>query len=205
MTPVVSAVILAAGLSSRMGGPHKLLLEVGREPMVRCVVRATLGVSPVETVVVTGFRAAEIMAALEGLPVRFVHNTDYAEGQAGSVAAGVHALTAPCQAFMIVLGDQPLLTSMHLRLLLDGFASAPDGRSILVPCRQSQRGNPIVIAAGHIAAITDGGLNIGCRRLIDSHPDLVARIELNHDAFFTDCDTLDDYKVLQSLVRLDAR
>ena len=77
----VSAVVLAAGLSSRMGGPHKLLLDVGGEPMLRRVVRSVLAVDPAEVIVVTGYRAEDIKAALDGLPVRFVHNPAFAEGQ----------------------------------------------------------------------------------------------------------------------------
>jgi molybdenum cofactor cytidylyltransferase len=194
----VSAVVLAAGLSSRMGGPHKLLLDAGGEPMLRRVVRAVLAVDPAELVVVTGFRAPEITAALDGLPVRFVDNPAYAEGQAGSVVTGVRALTALCDAVMIVLGDQPLLTPTALGRLIAAYATAPEGRSILVPASAGQRGNPVLFAARHIPEIQAGDLKVGCRRLIETYPDRVALIEMADDAFIRDCDTPEDYAAIRA-------
>jgi molybdenum cofactor cytidylyltransferase len=166
----VSAVVLAAGLSSRMGGPHKLLLDVGGEPMLRRVVRSVLGLNPAEVVVVTGYRADDVKASLDGLPVRFVHNPDFADGQPGSVLAGVRALTVFCHAMIIVLGDQPLLTPPALSRLIEAYATAPTGRS----------------------------MKIGGGRLIETYPDEVALTEMADDAFTQDCDTPEDYVVLQA-------
>jgi molybdenum cofactor cytidylyltransferase len=194
----VSAVVLAAGLSSRMGGPHKLLLDVAGEPMLRRVVRAVLDVDPAEVVVVTGYRAEDVVAALDGLPVRFIHNPDFAEGQPGSVVTGVQALTEVCAAVMIVLGDQPLLTPAALRRLLEAYAMAPEGKSILVPTSGGQRGNPVLFAARHIAEIQAGTMKVGCRRLIETYPDQVALIEMADDAFTQDCDTPADYALMQA-------
>ncbi|WP_419759828.1 nucleotidyltransferase family protein [Acidisoma sp.] len=194
----VSAVVLAAGLSSRMGGPHKLLLDVGGEPMLRRVVRSVLGVDPAEVVVVTGFNAEAVVAALDGLPVRCVHNPAFADGQPGSVVAGMRALTVSCDAVMIVLGDQPLLTPGALGRLIEAYRNAPDGRSILVPTSGGERGNPVLFAARHIAAIGTGTMKVGDRRLIEAYPEQVALIEMADDAFTQDCDTPADYAMMQA-------
>jgi len=194
----VSAVVLAAGLSSRMGGPHKLLLDVGGEPMLRRVVRSVLALDPAEVVVVTGYQAEDVVAVLAGLPLRFVHNPAFAEGQPGSVVAGVRALTAFCHAVMIVLGDQPLLTPAALGRLIEAYRTVPDGRSILVPSHAGQRGNPVLFAARHIPEIQAGAMRVGCRRLIESYPEQVALIEMEDDAFTQDCDTPQDYARLQA-------
>jgi molybdenum cofactor cytidylyltransferase len=199
-SPQVSAVVLAAGLSSRMGGQHKLLLDVGGQPMLRRVVSSVLAARPAEVVVVTGYRAAEIKAALDGLAVRFVDNPAYAEGQGGSVVTGVRALTAVCDAVMIGLGDQPLLTPAALARLIAAYATAPEGRSILVPTSGGQRGNPVLLAARHIPAIQAGAMKLGCRRLIETYPDQVALIEMADDAFIRDCDTPEDYAAMQVLL-----
>jgi len=204
MTPLVSVVVLAAGLSSRMEGRHKLLLDFGEEPMLRHVLRSVLALPPAEVVVVTGFHAEDVRATLHGLPVRFAHNAGYEQGQPRSVVTGVRALTAYCHAVMIVLGDQPLLTTAHLRGLVDAYRDAEAGRSIVVPVRGNERGNPIVFAAHHCPDIGNGGLNVGCRRLIDSHPELVALVAMEDDAFFADCDTPADYAALRPRVRVAA-
>ncbi len=192
--PLISAVVLAAGMSTRMEGRHKLMLDVGGIPMIWRTVQAALGAGPAETIVVTGFNAAMVTAALTGLPVRYVHNPRYEEGQPVSVAAGVRALREFCHAVMVVPGDQALLTASHLGDLISAYVHTE--RSILVPFHKGQRGNPVLFAASHIPDVAGGGLNIGCRRLIETKTDEVAQIEFETDAFTFDCDTPADYAAL---------
>ena len=194
---LVSAVVLAAGRSERMQGRNKLTLEIAGEPMLRRTVWAVLGIEPVECVVVTGHDARDIGGIVSDLPVRAAHNTDHARGQPFSVAAGVRALSGHCDAIMVVPADQPLLTSAHLAALVTAYGSIGD-RSILMPMHEGYRGNPILFAAHHAPAITAGDLGIGCRRLIQSHPDLVARIEFDSDAYVLDCDTPEEFAALQA-------
>ena len=193
----VSAVILAAGRSSRMGGEAKLLLDAGGMPMIRRTVRNALAVAPVETVVVTGHGAEAIEAALAGLPVRFVRNPRHEEGQPTSVAVGVGALRDFAAAVIVMLGDQPLVTPADLDALIAAYRSLERG-SILVPHHKGRRGNPIVFAARHIPAVVSGGVNIGCRKLIETHGEDVARVEFDSDAFVLDCDTPEDYQHLRA-------
>lgn len=191
----VAAVVLAAGESRRMGGRHKLLLDVGGEPMIRRTVRNVLDFAPTETVVVTGHRADAVEAALAGLPVKLVRNPDHARGQPTSVAAGVHALTAACDAVLVGLGDQPQVIAADLRALADAYLRL-ENASILVPYHEGRRGNPVMFAARHIPAVLTGTVNVGCRRLIETHADDVARVEMAGDAYVIDCDTPEDFERL---------
>ena len=196
----VATLILAAGASKRMGEQLKLLLDVGGEPMIHRTVRNVVAFAPVETIVVTGYQAEGIEAALARLPVRFVRNPLYEQGQPTSVAAGVRALTAPCEAVMVVLGDQPMLTPDDMRALIAAYEGLVE-HSILVPHHQGERGNPVVFAARHIPDVVSGGINVGCRRLIETDGDAVARPEFVTEAYTTDCDTPEDYHRL--LARFD--
>ncbi len=196
----VSAIVLAAGLSSRMDLGPKLLLDVDGEPMIRRTVRNVLEIGPSETIVVTGHRAAEVEAALIGLPIACVRNPAYRDGQPFSVALGIRSLREPCDAVMVMLGDQPLVMPRHLRTLITTFGTLRD-RSILVPHHQGVRGNPIVLAAKHIPAVAGGELNLGCRKLIESQPHEVAAIEFGENVFTTDCDTPQDYERLIATAR----
>lgn len=199
---LLSVVVLAAGVSRRMDGRFKLLLDLGGEPMIRRTVRNVLASEPVETVVVTGHRADEVEAALAGLPVIFVRNPDHQQGQPTSVAAGVRTLAAFCQAVMIVLGDQPLVEPDDLRDLVETYRRIDQG-SILVPHHGGKRGNPILFAARHIPFVVTGGLNVGCRHLIETHGDEVAKVEFDRDVFTLDCDTPDDYDRLVQRLKVE--
>ena len=187
-----SAIVLAAGCSTRMPGGHKLLLPLGDETVVRRTARALLGAGPAETVVVTGSHAQAVSSALAGLPVRVQFNPRYEEGQMTSVAAGVAALALPCDAIMICLGDMALLETADYRELMDAHESRPRG-SIVVPRRSGMRGNPVVFASEFKAEIVAGERNLGCRKLIADHPGEVFAYEPAHDRFFVDLDTPEDY------------
>jgi len=194
--PAFSAVVLAAGLSSRMQGPHKLLLPVDGQPAVRRTVSALAAAGPEEIVVVTGFKGRAVMEALDGLPVTFQGNPRYEEGQMTSVAAGVAALHAPCSIVLVCLADQVLLEAADYRELVNAFAAMPRGSilgSILIPMFNGQRGNPVAFSASYAAEVISGHVNPGCRKLIAEHPDEVFIHEAAHDRFTTDMDTPEDY------------
>ena len=78
----IAAVVLGAGRSRRMGGPNKLLAEIGGRPLVRIVVEQALASRARTVIVVTGHQRERVEAALAGLPVKFVHNPNFAEGWA---------------------------------------------------------------------------------------------------------------------------
>lgn len=189
-----AVVVLAAGLSERMG-EHKLMLDVGGEPMIRRTVQNVLAAHPSEVVVVTGHNAGAVASALEGLPVRLAHNADFAAGHHGSVGVGSASLGRDIDAVVVMLGDQPLVTATHLRALADTFAALPSG-AILMPRHQGQRGNPVVFAAQHIPALAGEDGPPGGRRLIESRPELVHALDMDSDVFTFDCDTPDDYRRL---------
>jgi molybdenum cofactor cytidylyltransferase len=88
----VAGVLLAAGTGSRFADGNKLLATVDGEPIVRRAARTLLDAPVDPVVVVTGHEAERVRGALSSLPVRFVHNDDYAAGQATSVRTGVRAL-----------------------------------------------------------------------------------------------------------------
>jgi len=190
--PTFSAVVLAAGLSSRMKGSHKLLLPVDGQPAVRRTVSALAAAAPEEIVVVTGFKGRAVMEALDGLPVTFQCNPRYEQGQMTSVAAGVAALHAPCSVVLVCLADQVLLNAVDYRELVDAFAAMPRG-SILIPMFNGQRGNPVAFSASYAAEVISGHVNPGCRKLIAEHPDEVFIHEAAHDRFIVDMDTPEDY------------
>ena len=187
-----SAVVLAAGTSTRMPGRHKLLLPLGDEPVIRRTVRAVLAAGPAEAVVVTGSQAQAVQDAVSDLAAQVVVNPRYEEGQMTSVAAGVAALSRPCDAIMICLGDMSLLEAADYRELAAAFAARPRG-SIVVPQRGGMRGNPVVFASSHAAAVIRGDRNLGCRKLIADNPEEVHAYAPAHDRFFVDLDTPQDY------------
>jgi molybdenum cofactor cytidylyltransferase len=194
-----SAVVLAAGSSSRMGGPNKLLLDILGEPLVRRTVRTVLACDVQETVLVTGHQGREVMRAVADLPVTVQANLRYEEGQMRSVAAGVAALTRATDAILVCPGDLPLLTPEDLRTLMAAYVAHAD-HSIVIPRRDGERGNPVVFAAAYAPEVAAGRRLIGCRKLAQQYPEETWYFEADHDRYTTDVDTPEDYRrVLERL------
>src|SRR5215472_12813404 len=123
---MISAIVPAAGLSSRMG-QNKLLMCFGGKSLIEHAVD-TLRASEVdEIIVVLGHDAGRVRSRLEGHEnqrhrVKFVHNPDYREGLSTSVRAGMGAVAKGTEAIMIYLADQPLIEPYEINYLIQAFA-----------------------------------------------------------------------------------
>ncbi|HEU5161627.1 MAG TPA: nucleotidyltransferase family protein [Thermoanaerobaculia bacterium] len=124
-SPRVAAVVLAAGGSTRIGRP-KVLLQIGGEPLIRRVVQtaAASGLAPI--IVVAGSDLAGVTAALLGLDAKIVENAAWRDGLSSSIRAGIEALPGSVHAAVVLLADQPFVTSEHLRDLVQAYAAGSD-------------------------------------------------------------------------------
>ena len=139
----IAAVVLAAGRSTRMRGPNKLLAEIARRPLVRIVAEEALASRADPVIVVAGHQRAEVEKALAGLRVRIVHNPDFAEGLGTSLRAGIAAVPADSDAAIVCLGDMPRVDAALLNRLIAAFD--PDrGALVVVPTFEGKRGNPVL-------------------------------------------------------------
>ncbi len=184
------AIILAAGLSRRMGDQNKLLLDWRGMPMVRHVVQTYIRAIGPNVTVVTGHESDAVQAALADLDVTFHFNPAFEQGQFTSVAAGLH-LPSQAQNTLIGLGDQPFLTEVDIATLLIRHTAAPD--RITIPVNGELRGNPIVVPASLRPRLLEDRARPGCKRFIQANPDLVHRVTLPASGFYTDIDTPDAY------------
>lgn len=188
--PPVAAIILAAGASARMGRP-KQLLPFGGKPMLRRVVETVLA-SPAEMVfVVLGHRAEEMRAALAGLPVQVVFNSDWERGLSSSLRAGLKALPPYVRAALFVLADQPNLTASLLARLIAHHRQS--GAPIVLPISRRERGNPVLFDRTLFPELMSLEGDVGGRMLIERHPNLVAGVEISYEEMPADIDTPEDY------------
>ncbi|MDC7787675.1 molybdopterin-binding/glycosyltransferase family 2 protein [Rhodoplanes sp. TEM] len=183
----IAAVVLAAGRSTRMGGPNKLLAEIGGRPLVRIAVEEVLGSQAGPIVVVTGHQRDRVRAALANLPVSFVHNPDYADGLSTSVKAGIAALPEDVDGAVVCLGDMPQVD----RGLIDRLIAAFDpetGALIVIPTVDGKRGNPVVWSRRFFPELGRLTGDVGARNLIAAYQEAVAEVPAAAAAA-TDVDT----------------
>ena len=186
----VAALVLAAGRSTRMGGPNKLLAEIGGKPLVRIVTEQALASRAAPVIVVTGRERAKVEVALAGLRVRFVHNPDYAAGLSTSLKAGLAALPGEADGAIVCLGDMPQVTAALIDRMLESFDPAR-GALVVVPIIEGKRGNPVVWSRRFFADLMGLEGDVGARHLIGTHADAVVEVPLEDSAALTDVDTPD--------------
>ncbi|MDH4985249.1 molybdopterin-binding/glycosyltransferase family 2 protein [Aminobacter anthyllidis] len=185
--PKVHAVLLAAGRSSRMGGPNKLMALFEAKPLVRRTAERVLASKAESTVVVSGHQASRIREALAGLGIPVVHNADFASGLASSLKVGVSALPEDAAGALIVLGDMPEVLPADLDRLIESFERA-EGRAIVRATHDGKRGNPIILPRSLFAAVAHLEGDTGARHLIESEGVDVIDVEIGKGAGF-DVDT----------------
>ena len=184
----IAAVVLAAGRSSRMGGPNKLLAEIGGKPLVRIVVDAVLASRARPVVVVTGHQRDKVEAALAGLSVKFVHNPHFADGLGTSLKAGIAALPAQADGAIVCLGDMPQVDAALIDRLTGAFD--PDhGALVVLPTIDGKRGNPVVWSRRFFPDLMAVEGDVGARYLIGRYTEAVAEIPVTGTAALTDVDT----------------
>ena len=184
----IAAIVLGAGRSSRMGGPNKLLAEIGGKPLIRLVVEQALASRARPVVVVTGHQRERVEAALSGLAVKFAHNPHFADGLGTSLKAGIAALSADVDGVIVCLGDMPQIDAA----LIDRLTAAIDpdkGALIAVPSIDGKRGNPVVWSRRFFPDLMTVEGDVGARHLIGRYTEAIAEVPVQGAAVLTDVDT----------------
>lgn len=177
----VDAVVLAAGRSSRMGGPNKLMALFDGKPLVRRAAEAALASRAGEVIVVTGHQERRVAEALSGLTVRSVHNDDYASGLASSLKTGFRARVREADGMLVMLGDMPGVTTADLNRLIAAFVKS-GGTAIVRATFEGKRGNPVILPRALFGEIMKFEGDTGARHIVESEGNAVVDVEIGPGA-----------------------
>jgi molybdenum cofactor cytidylyltransferase len=192
----VAAVVLAAGRSTRMGGPNKLVADLGGRPMVRIVVEEVLASRARPVIVVTGHQREGVEAALAGLAVTLVHNPSFADGLSTSLKAGIAALPPDVDGAIICLGDMPQIDAKLIDRLIGAF-DPERGALVVVPTIAGKRGNPVVWSRRFFPDLAAIDGDVGARHLIAGYQEAVVEVAAGNAAL-VDVDTPDALDALKA-------
>jgi molybdenum cofactor cytidylyltransferase len=184
----IAAVVLAAGRSTRMGGPNKLLAEIAGRPLLRIVAEEALASRANPVIVVVGHERAEVEKALAGLRVQLVHNPDFAQGLGSSLKAGIAAVPAEADGAIVCLGDMPQVDASLINRLIAAFD--PDrGALIVMPTVEGRRGNPVLWSRRFFPDLMAIEGDVGARHFIGRYSEAVVEVPLEDKAALVDVDT----------------
>jgi len=188
---MISAILLAAGESRRMG-EFKQLLRLGDKSFVEHCVDNLLASRVDEVIIVTGHRELEVRRAVGDRPVRFAHNADYQSGMASSIKCGVQALSESTRACVLALVDQPQIGADVINLVIETYEKAT--AIIVIPTHGGRNGHPILLDVSLKEEILTMDPEQGLRQVVRAHLDQVARVEVSSRAVLEDCDLPEDYE-----------
>lgn len=186
-TPRVAGVLLAAGLSRRFAGDTpKQLHPIDGTPLVRRTAQVALASKLEQLIVVTGHRSEAVRSALSGLEIEIVHNPVFAEGQAGSVRAGLQAVVPEALAAMFIPCDLPHLDVESIDRLIEVYAASYP--PIVVPVVEGRRRSPVLLDSGLFVAVETITGDEGARQLFPGYEEQIAEVVFKSGKAFEDLD-----------------
>ncbi len=186
---MISAIVLAAGKSARMG-QNKLLINLAGKPLIKWVLDAVLASAIEEVVVVTGRDGERVAQCFADGAVRRVHNCHYQSGQGSSIAAGVKALSAASRYCFFIMGDQPFVDSNLINAMIADFR---DGE-ILQPVCRGVPGAPVAFAARYYKELSELSGDIGGKLVIENNRTHLRQFYWSGALQFIDIDNPADFE-----------
>ena len=188
---MIVSIILSAGESKRMGIP-KQLLPWGKSVILQQVIDNATASRLDKIVLVLGSHADDIVGKIKvSSKTRIVVNQNFKEGMSSSVICGVKNAPAAAEAYMLLLGDQPFISSEILNKLIDSYQTGHHG--IIIPVYNGKRGHPVIFGGKYtqeLLAIGDGGAKV----VVDNHAQDILEVNVDSPEILTDIDTPQDYQ-----------
>lgn len=195
---MLTAIVLAAGLSKRMGTANKLLLTYKGKTIIERTILNLLDAGIQEVIVVTGYEADKITMAVQYLPVRIIYNTAYEKGMTTSIQKGV--ASAHGEGFMICLGDMYAIIPEEYSVLKTGFEQQVklDEKCIIIPQYHNEKGNPVIFSASYKDALLQHTNMEGCKAIVQSNSAHIHGVEMDSRHILEDLDYPEDYEKISN-------
>ena len=193
---MITAILLAAGESRRMGVQNKLLLPYKGKALVRHMLDQLQASDAAEVLIVIGHESDQLFRLLADESPNLVLNPDYKQGMTTSIQAGVKAASFKARGYMVCLSDLPLITTAEYNQLILTFEDKhqTDPKLILQPSLNGKRGNPVIFSSSYRQQILQHPHMEGCKHIIQQNHDHLQTLPVQSDHFFRDMDTPEDYQ-----------
>src|SRR2546422_185106 len=195
---MISAIVLAAGTSSRMGSP-KPLLTLGGRPLLERVLETVRDAAVDDIVVVLGHEADRVRDGVSFDGAHAVVNPAYIEGMSTSLQAGIRAADPRSDGFLIVLGDQPFVQSATINTLIERRNRSQ--AKILIPTYGGARGNPILLDRSLSEDVQSITGDQGCRAIFGHHTRGILEVPVDDPGILVDLDTPEQITRAEEVVR----
>jgi molybdenum cofactor cytidylyltransferase len=196
---MIWAMILAAGESRRMR-EAKLLLPFRGKTIIETIIESVIRSKVDKILVVLGSDIEKIEEKIKSFPLEFAFNPDYRSGMLSSIQRGFKALPKDAQAVLIILGDQPSVSSKVINKIIAAYKKT--GKGIVLPVYKKERGHPVLIDTKYRQEVAKLSPKIGLRKLVYNRPDDILEVKVETSSVLRDIDDAEDYrKELEKTIR----
>ena len=190
---MISAILLAAGESKRMGELKQLmLLGLGGKTILEHSIDNLLSSRVSEVIVVLGYEAEAVAEKIANRPVKIAINSAYREGMSTSIVRGLDLVDDRARAVMLALADQPFIDCQIINRLIDEFDTHNKG--IVVPVYKGRSGHPIIFDMKYKDELLALGSQGQAREIKNGHPEDLLRVLFDSEKIIIDIDTVQDYE-----------
>ncbi len=189
---MISAIILAAGESKRMG-PNKFLLPWGKKRMIEQTLEIYMNTPLSEIILVLGYQAEQILAEISPPAIKIVINPAYKEGMSSSLRCGLLAVDQRPEGLLIALGDQPGIERKVVNELVSAFQRIYPRQNIFVPTYHGRRGHPVILGKKFFREIQELAGDVGGREILQRNEQEIFEVPVETEAILWDIDTMEDY------------
>ena len=188
----ISAIILAAGESKRMGSLNKLLLPIHEEPIIKIVCKNVIKAKLDQVILVTGYQSSEIKKVVPNKINQLIYNSQWKSGMMSSISAGMSKLDDDIDGNLIILGDMPLISTKIIKLIKGEFQKY-SGEHIVYPKFGNKQANPVIFPKKYFCEISNLRGDKGCKKVLKQYSKDSICIEFQSNEVIVDFDTRDDY------------
>ena len=194
----ISATILAAGSSQRMGGINKLLLPYKGEAIIKTACQTLIDSLLDPVFVVIGFEYKKVAKSLPKSLDKIIYNNDWSKGMAKSINNAIASLPNNIDGNMIILGDMPLIKVKTINKLRDSFLKN-NGEKIIYADHFGEQTNPVIFPKKYFNKILDLDGDKGCKNIISQNRKNSLGVSIDSSEVIFYCDTKEDYSDLVSM------
>jgi len=198
---MISAIILAAGLSSRMNGENKLTKKINGIPLISHTIKNILGSAVDEIVIVVGYEEDILKSLIEkNKKIKIIYNKNYNSGIASSIKIGLKNISTKTEAFFISLGDMPNVNQniynklIKVRDKYNKKLKIKYKKEIIIPTYQGKNGNPILFSKYMKKKIMKIEGDAGAKSLVELNMNKILKVPFKNDAIILDFDKPEDFK-----------
>ncbi len=187
----ITAIVLAAGLSSRMKGKNKMLMSMGKDTLLRSTLKNIKQSNVNEIILILGSKSKQIEQSIEDLNIRNVYNENFKKGLSESIKKGIENLDKKTTAVLICLGDMPFITKNIYNQLIS-YYKKNNSKLIIQPTYQGIKGNPVLFSSFFFKNLLELTGDKGAKDLIKSFNKNVLHFEFKNNSILKDIDEKKD-------------